>query len=169
MPSTARPPRQCYLCGEEFSKTKPATRSHVVTRRWFGDPPPDNLPTLLAHRPCNERMSLAEERIRNALVHVNSHDPELYQQVLDKSARSLQPPPKSVQAGYQPNRAGILVPTVLVELPKPEDIELVFGAITRGCYRLVTGNFLHQNVPVHSVLLQKQHADAVSKRMFTLT
>ncbi len=160
---------ECYLCGEAFSEGNPATKSHVIARRWFGTPPPPYLPTLPAHFTCNNNLSPQEERIRNGLVRVLSHEPAAHSEVLQRAALSRQPPPREIEAGYYKMPSGLIVPTKLIVLPNPADVEAVFRGVTRGLFYKAVGRLMPQNVPIRSLLLQERDAKRISERMFKVT
>ncbi len=162
-------PTECYLCGSPFTESNSPTRSHVIPRGWFGTPPPQNLPTLPACLGCNNELSAREERVRNALVRMLSHDPALHADVFQKAARTRQPPPQEMKPGYYDTPAGVLTPATVIVLPGDEDVELVFRGITRGLFYKLVGRLMPQDVPVRSVLLQKDDANRLTERTVPLS
>src|SRR5882672_745187 len=93
-------PRDCYLGGSALSDSNLPTRSHLIPRRWFDTPPPADLPTLPACFACNNDLSGREERLRNELVRMFSHDPAQHADVFQRAARSRQSPPHEMKPGY---------------------------------------------------------------------
>ena len=167
--NSVQDPEQCYLCGSAFSEENRSTRSHVIPRRWFGSPPPENLPTLPACYACNNDPSPREERLRNALVRMLSHDSLTHADVFRKAARSKQPAPAEMKPGYYPTSTGLLVPATTIALPGDEDVGPVFRGITRGLYYKGLGRLLPQDVPIRSVLLQRDDADRLTEKTIRLS
>jgi hypothetical protein len=114
---------------------------------------------------CNNDLSSREERLRNALVRMFSHDPAVHADVFQRAARSRQPLPQELKAGYSDTPAGLFAPATVIELPGDEDVEPVFRGITRGLFFKLLGRLMPQGVAVRSVLLQANDADRLTARI----
>jgi hypothetical protein len=98
-----------------------------------------------------------------------SHDPALHADVFQKAARSRQPAPQEMKPGYYDTPAGLLTPATVIVLPGDEDVEPSFRGVTRGLFYKLVGRLMPQEVPVRSVLLQRDDANRLTERTLPLS